>query len=165
MAEPIFEVRDLDVRFSTPDGEVHAVKNVSFDIGEGECLGVVGESGSGKSQLFLAATGLLVGERARHRQRQISRPGNSGPAARVKLNRLRGSRITMIFQDPLTSLTPHMTIGAADHRGAARRIGTCPARRAEKRALRDAGDLCAFPKRAGACANIPTNFPAACASA
>ena len=53
----LLEICDLHVRFSTGDGEVHAVKGVSLDIHEGTCLGVVGESGSGKSQLFLAEIG------------------------------------------------------------------------------------------------------------
>jgi oligopeptide/dipeptide ABC transporter ATP-binding protein len=111
MAEPIFQVRDLDVRFATHDGEVHAVKKVSFDIGEGECLGVVGESGSGKSQLFLATIGLLSANgratgSVKYRSQEILGLKQS------QLNRIRGSKITTIFQDPLTSLTPHMTIGA-----------------------------------------------------
>jgi len=107
----LLEIRDLDVRFSTRDGEVHAVKGVSLDIHEGTCLGVVGESGSGKSQLFLAAMGLLaangkVSGSVRYRGKELL-----GLPAQ-ELNQFRGSKVTMIFQDPLTSLTPHMTVGA-----------------------------------------------------
>ncbi|MGD0191482.1 MAG: ABC transporter ATP-binding protein [Rhizomicrobium sp.] len=111
MREFLFEVEGLDVRFKTPDGDVHAVRNASLDIIEGECLGVVGESGSGKSQLFLAAMSLLASNgraagSVRYRGEEIF------GATESRLNLLRGSKVTMIFQDPLTSLTPHMTIGA-----------------------------------------------------
>ncbi len=107
----LLEIRDLDVHFSTPDGDIHAVKKVSLDIAEGTCLGVVGESGSGKSQLFLAAMGLLAANgrasgSVRYRGQELL------GLEPTELNQYRGSKITMIFQDPLTSLTPHMTIGA-----------------------------------------------------
>ena len=110
MPEPILRAEGFNVRFATPDGEVHAVRNVSFDVEEGECLGVVGESGSGKSQLFLAAVGLLASN-GRVEGKMTYRGRNLTAMPLPELNRIRGAKITMIFQDPLTSLTPHMRIG------------------------------------------------------
>jgi len=107
----LLEIRDLNVHFDLSDGQVHAVKDASLVINPGECLGVVGESGSGKSQLFLAAFGLLAdngraGGSVKYRGEEIL-----GASPR-RLNSLRGGAVTMIFQDPLTSLTPHMKVGA-----------------------------------------------------
>src|SRR5260221_7876735 len=110
MASPVLEIHDLDVRFSTADGEVHAVKIASFFVDESECLGVVGETGSGKSQLFLAAMGLLAANGRASGSVKFRGVEILGLPSK-KLNTLRGSKITMIFQDPLTSLTPHLRIG------------------------------------------------------
>ena len=110
MTRCLLEIAGLDIRFDTPDGEVHAVKNVSLTVDAGECLGVVGESGSGKSQLFLGAFGLLAANgratgSVKYRGKEIL------GASQKHLNTLRGGAVTMIFQDPLTALTPHMTVG------------------------------------------------------
>ncbi|MBR9824471.1 MAG: ABC transporter ATP-binding protein [Alphaproteobacteria bacterium] len=107
---PVLEVENLNVSFQTPDGLVDAVRGISLHINEGECLAVVGESGSGKSQTFLSAMGLLASNgqakgSIRYRGREIL-----GLPVR-KLNEVRGRNMTMIFQDPLTSLTPHMKVG------------------------------------------------------
>ena len=106
----LLEITGLNIRFDTPDGEIHAVKDASLAIETGECLGVVGESGSGKSQLFLGAFGLLAAN-GRATGSVKYRGAEILGASQKQLNTLRGSGVTMIFQDPLTALTPHMTVG------------------------------------------------------
>ena len=107
---PILDVRDLSVSFATPDGRVEAVKKLSFDVARGECLGLVGESGSGKSQTVLAAMGLTASNGVVEGSIKFDGQELSGIPRRL-LNDIRGAKIGMIFQDPLSSLTPHMTVG------------------------------------------------------
>jgi oligopeptide transport system ATP-binding protein len=108
--EPLLKVTDLATRFSTPDGDVAAVNGVSFSINPGETIGVVGESGSGKSQTFMSILGLLsrngtVTGSAKFRDQELI------GATKKTLNKVRGRAIGTVFQDPMTSLNPYMTIG------------------------------------------------------
>jgi len=107
---PVLQVRDLEVSFPTESGRVMAVRGVSFDVAASEVLAVVGESGSGKSVSALAVMGLLPPQArlcGSIRFRGTELIGKSD----TDLSRIRGHRIAMVFQDPLSALTPIFTVG------------------------------------------------------
>ncbi|MCZ2819266.1 ABC transporter ATP-binding protein [Modestobacter sp. VKM Ac-2977] len=108
---PLLEVSDLNVRFPTEDGLVHAVRGVDYSLRSGEVLGIVGESGSGKSVTSLAVMGLLPGSARvtgsiKYRGQELL--GQSDRS----MSRVRGKGVSMIFQDPMTSLDPVYKVGA-----------------------------------------------------
>ena len=110
MAEPVLSVRNLHVRFRTGDGILHAVKGIDLDIPAGETVAIVGESGSGKSQTMMSVMGLLASNgwaegSVKYRGQELI------GLAPEKLNTYRGSKLTMIFQEPMTSLDPLYRIG------------------------------------------------------
>ncbi|MFL5323282.1 MAG: ABC transporter ATP-binding protein [Microvirga sp.] len=126
MATPLLSLRGLDVRFRTGDGVLHAVKGLDLDVAPGETVAIVGESGSGKSQTAHAVMGLLSANgwaegSVRYRGTELI---GLAPAA---LNRIRGAKIAMIFQEPMTSLDPLYRVGdqialpLIAHRGLSRR--------------------------------------------
>ena len=125
-ATPVLEVKDLSVRFATNDGPVYAVNDVGLSLARGQTIGIVGESGSGKSQTMLAMMGLLArngtatGQVLHHGRNLLGLPA-------AELNAVRGDRIAMIFQDPMTSLNPYLSVERQMtevlelHRGCSRR--------------------------------------------
>ncbi len=130
MPEPLLEVQDLRVSFRTRRGVARAVDGLSFSLQPGEVLGVVGESGSGKSVSMMSMLKLIrdpnctVEGSARFRGQDLIKMSDS------QLRKLRGRDISMIFQDPMTSLTPVYTVGwhIAEQLGAHTRVSKATAR-------------------------------------
>jgi oligopeptide/dipeptide ABC transporter ATP-binding protein len=107
----MLEVRDLHVRISSGRGVVRAVDGVSFEVARGEALGLVGESGSGKSMTLRAILGVLPAE-ARVTSGQVLLDGvDLVPLGNSTLNQIRGPKISMIFQEPMSALNPVMRVG------------------------------------------------------
>jgi peptide/nickel transport system ATP-binding protein len=105
------EVKDLNTSFRTDDGIVQAVSGVSFGLEKGKTLGVVGESGSGKSVTFLTVMGLVDLKQAVVRGSVLLEGEEMLGASQSRMREIRGQKIGMIFQDPMTSLNPVKTIG------------------------------------------------------
>ena len=161
----LLEVRDLRTHFFTADGIVRAVDGVSFDLAAGETLGIVGESGCGKSvtalsilRLIAPETGRIVGGSIRFDGRELTTLSDE------EMRALRGHRIAMIFQEPMTSLNPVLTIGTQIAESVVRHMGL------SWRAARDrAHEMLDLVRIADAAPpprpSIRTSSPAACASA
>ena len=112
MPDLLLDIQGLETQFKTPDGIVHAVNGVSFNLKEGETLGVVGESGCGKSVTMLSVLGLIpsppgkvVNGKAFFFGQDLLKMSNE------EIRHVRGAQISMVFQDPMTSLNPVLTIG------------------------------------------------------
>jgi peptide/nickel transport system ATP-binding protein len=109
--DAVLSVRDLSIDFRTPGGRVHALRRVSLDVPRGSIVGLVGESGSGKSTLALATMGLLPPNAAIAGGRIVFAGADLLAMGEAALRDLRGRRIALVFQDPMTSLNPVLSIG------------------------------------------------------
>ncbi|MFG2621975.1 ABC transporter ATP-binding protein [Streptomyces sp. NPDC048507] len=154
-APPLLEVRDLRVTFTTPRGTVRAVDSLGFTVEAGRTLGIVGESGSGKSVTSLAVMGLHRG--AARVTGSVALAGRELTALSEKeLSAVRGRRMAMIFQDPLSSLHPYYTVGEqiAEHFRVHFRAGRSAAR---KRAVDVLGEV-GIPEPARRAGEYPHQF-------
>ena len=112
MPNYLLEVQGLETQFSTPDGTVHAVNGISFELAEGETLGVVGESGCGKSVTMLSVLRLIPMPPGKIVNGTVMFQGQDLlKMSKNEIRHVRGAQISMIFQDPMTSLNPVLTIG------------------------------------------------------
>jgi len=112
LANRVLEVNDLATRFHTQEGTVHAVNGISFHVAEGETLGIVGESGCGKSVSVLSVMRLLPQPPAEVSAKQVLfHDTDLTKLEEDEMREIRGSQIAMVFQDPMTSLNPVLTVG------------------------------------------------------
>ena len=158
----ILDVRNLRVELPTPRGMLQAVRGIDLQVNRGEMLCLVGESGCGKSMTSLALMGLLPAKARRSADRLAFCGEDLLTMNERQLNGIRGARMSMIFQEPMTSLNPSFTLATSCARPCwptARPAGPRPA---SARSTCSSAQACRRPRIA--CASIPTNCRAACAS-
>jgi peptide/nickel transport system ATP-binding protein len=156
MARELLTVTDLRVHFPTDDGLVKAVDGLSFRLDRGRTLGIVGESGSGKSVTSLAIVGLHEGTSAGITGEIWLDGENLLAATRARVRQLRGSKVAMIFQDPLSSLHPYYSVG--DQIIEAYRIHTDVSKKAARARAIDLLDRVGIPQAAARADDYPHQF-------
>ena len=157
------DIRDLTVAFDTDAGAVPAARGISYSLEEGEVLGVVGESGSGKSVHALAIMRLIPAPPGRVESGEIWFGGQD--LLRIggrEMRGVRGKQISMVFQDPMSSLNPVYTVGFQIRETLRLHLGL--ARGAATRRAVELLDLVGIPDPRRAWRATPTSCPAACAS-
>ena len=159
MSEKLLEIKDEKLSFFTPAGEVKALNGVSFSMNEGEVLGIVGESGSGKSVTAYSIMGLtaypgkLIGGTIYFNGHQIEKMSEK------EMRKIRGNEVSIIFQDPMTSLNPVYTIGNQITEVIRLHTG-----KRHMTARRSCSSLSASTSPQSASSSIPMSFPAVCVS-
>ena len=153
---PLLQVTDLNVRFPTEDGLVHAVRGVDYTLSSGEVLGIVGESGSGKSVTSLAVMGLLPGSArvtgsVKYRGQELLGQNDRS------MSRIRGKGVSMIFQDPMTSLDPVYGVGAQIEETLRIHDRSLSSKAAESRAV-ELLELVGIPNAANRVGSYPHEF-------
>ena len=164
MPEPILSIKDLTVEFDTEDGIVNAVTDVSYDLAPARSLGVVGESGSGKSVSVMSVLGLIPAGRV-VRGEAIYKGRDLLKLPQRELRDIRGGEMAMIFQDPMTSLNPVLTVGDQIGGGAQGAQPGHGRRRCAEARRSSCSSSSASRSPRSASTSIRTSSPAACGSA
>ena len=161
--DSILEVRDLQVSFSTYAGEVQAVRGVSFDLRRGETLAIVGESGSGKTVTAKSLMRLLPEANTRLKGGEAIFEGHDLlKLSEQQMQNIRGSKIAMVFQDPMTSLDPTMKIGRQIEESLKKHLGLS-GQRAKERAV-ELLTLVGIPNPEDRIKQYPHQFSGGCAN-